>query len=472
MNDDCGHASRWPFCRLGVLVLATILTACSETDSHTALSTVDVHSIDGVWETEGYGLYLKVEETRAQLFEVTAVSCLPSYALQRSDAENQEALGTLQLPEAGVEIDLQPGERSDELWMRVDSLASRRRLIRRDELPDRCAGATQADPKTVVDVFGQTFADHYPFFADRGVDWDSVRREAAATVNAEMGDEELYETLVAMIAPLRDAHTSIQAPSIERSYFGSRDSEVPLGPEARERLLQILVENYLGGPPTMHCNDQIGTAELAPAVGYWILGSFSDYGSSFADGMDCLQSMLDEALAADLEALVIDVRVNFGGADPYGLAIAERLTGTRYLAYTKQTRNDVDDPSQWSAGQESWVAPYDGARFEGPVFLLTSPLSVSAAETFTMALMGRTPPVHRIGSATQGVFSDVLSRSLPNGWTFGLANERFLTADGQSFDGPGIPPDEPVTVFRPADLEAGVDPTLERALKRIDALSD
>ena len=66
--------------------------------------------------------------------------------------------------------------------------------------------------------------------------------------------------------------------------------------------------------------------------------------------------------------------------------------------------------------------------------------SVSAAETFTMALMGRSPRVTRIGEHTQGVFSDVLVRQLPNGWRFGLPNERFLTEDGVAFDGPGIPP--------------------------------
>ncbi len=52
---------------------------------------------------------------------------------------------------------------------------------------------------------------------------------------------------------------------------------------------------------------------------------------------------------------------------------------------------------------------------------LISPLTIGAGETFTQALMGRTPHVTCIGENTQGVFSDVLGRSLPNGWRFGLA---------------------------------------------------
>ena len=71
----------------------------------------------------------------------------------------------------------------------------------------------------------------------------------------------------------------------------------------------------------------------------------------------------------------------------------------------------------------------------------------SSGETTTQALMGRRPHVVRIGENTQGVFSDVLGRRLPNGWTFGLPNEVFRTADGKTFDGPGIPPDVLPQIF-------------------------
>ena len=96
---------------------------------------------------------------------------------------------------------------------------------------------------------------------------------------------------------------------------------------------------------------------------------------------------------------------------------------------------------------------------------LTGPGTVSAGETFTQALMGRTPHITRIGENTQGVFSDVLGRRLPNGWRFGLPNEVFLTPDGKAFDGPGIPPDISVPVFAASDLAAGKDPALAKAIE-------
>jgi C-terminal processing protease CtpA/Prc len=82
--------------------------------------------------------------------------------------------------------------------------------------------------------------------------------------------------------------------------------------------------------------------------------------------------------------------------------------------------------------------------------------------------MNRQPAVVRVGQNTQGVFSDVLGRRLPNGWRFGLPNERFVT-DGKSYDGPGIPPMIVVPVFPPSDLASGRDGAIEKALEILGA---
>ena len=79
---------------------------------------------------------------------------------------------------------------------------------------------------------------------------------------------------------------------------------------------------------------------------------------------------------------------------------------------------DPVDRMQWTPGQPSIVRPGARLGFKGPVVELTGPLTISAGETLTQALMGRTPRVIRIGENTQGVFSDVLFRTLPNGWHF------------------------------------------------------
>ena len=73
----------------------------------------------------------------------------------------------------------------------------------------------------------------------------------------------------------------------------------------------------------------------------------------------------------------------------------------------------------------------------------------------------------RIGQNTQGVFSDVLRRRLPNGWEFGLPNELFLDEHERDYDGAGIAPDHRIPVFEQADLDAERDPAAEKALEEI-----
>ena len=204
---------------------------------------------------------------------------------------------------------------------------------------------------------------------------------------------------------------------------------------------------------------------LPHSVGYLQIRSFLGY--SKRPGINAQRRALDQALDAalrrPLEGLVIDLRRNGGGSDVLGIDIASRLTDRRYLAYSKLAR-DRRDPSGFTKSQRVLVEPSDDSRFTGPVALLTSRYSVSAAETFAQALIRRDPEVARIGESTQGVFSDVMIRSLPNGFVFGLPNEIYVTS-GRTYDGLGIPPTiDTGLVFDRANLEAGRDPELEQAL--------
>jgi C-terminal processing protease CtpA/Prc len=177
------------------------------------------------------------------------------------------------------------------------------------------------------------------------------------------------------------------------------------------------------------------------------------------------------ASTAAWRGLVIDVRINDGGDDPLGVLIASRLATTPYTAYAKVARADPHDPTRMTPRQPSIVEPSTRPGWRGAVVELTSRYSISAAETFTQALMDRRPAIARVGENTQGVFSDNLVRHLPNGWSFFLPNELFLTESGTSFDGAGIPPTIAVPTFTPADLAAGRDPGLERAMVELQRRS-
>ena len=85
-----------------------------------------------------------------------------------------------------------------------------------------------------------------------------------------------------------------------------------------------------------------------------------------------------------------------------------------------------------------------------------------------MAGLDRQPHSIPFGANTQGAFSDVLIRRLPNGWTFGLPNEIYVTKDGKAVDGQGVPPDIEVPNFTAEDLRNGRDTALDKALELLD----
>ena len=461
MRDD---QTRMTVIRGLVIVLVACSTAsCNESPRPLPAS----QGLDGFWQTEGYGQIFDVRSGHARVYEVTAVSCILAneFEVRPSDADDVEALFVM--PDEDREIDVQPGSNEDERWLRFESTASRRHLNRINELPATCSTTTSPDPVSVFDTFWQTYSEHYPFFTMKAVDWEAVGKQHRARLGARTSNEELFQILRDMTALLEDAHIYVEASDLDMEYVGVRPDPTPMDDEAVARAFAIIDKRYLLEPPSISCGGLLAVGRLPHNTRYFRLLSFSDFGRDYASGLACLEATLDQLLESpgEIDGVVLDVRINDGGFDPYGLAIASRFATAEYLAYTKETRNDPTDDTRWSEGQPSLVRPTAKTGFAGPVVLLIGQDSVSAAETFTMALMGRVPAITRIGENTQGVFSDVMERSLPNGWQFGLPNEQFLTVDGRTFDGPGIPPDVETPVFTPADLEAGKDSALVKALE-------
>jgi C-terminal processing protease CtpA/Prc len=317
-------------------------------------------------------------------------------------------------------------------------------------------------------------------------DWAAVDRKYRPRVTASTTPAELFGILREMILPFHNAHTNINAASIHRQYLGYRPaSEIGLKLQAAtslsieqilglfneqaRRTKDIIESKYLNGKLRAFCNETIYFGMLKDSIGYMRILGFDGYAKEggFEQGAIILEAALDEIFkdAKKMKGLIIDVRLNTGGADPYCLAIASRLTGAKYGAFSKVARNNQSGPLRFTAPQPAWVDVSTRPGYRGQVVLLIGPDTISGGESFAMALMGRRPHVTSVGENTQGVFSDVLGHKLPNGWTFGLPNELYLTETGQSFDGQGLPPDIRVPVYPKVDLESGRDGALEKALE-------
>lgn len=422
--------------------------------------------LDGVWRSVGYGLVLAVSDGRVREFQTTSVSCLPSGEQEQVGAPQRD--GTTGFGEDGeVERTLRPTD-SGRAALRELGTAADIGLEALPELPGRCGRPVADDPVTTFDVALTTFAEHYNATTARGIDWAAVRERHRPRVDAGTSDGELFAVLRDVVRPLDDAHVELEAG--DESYSGGlrpgTREEVDGATEAvdrhlRERLGVTRIERWADGA--------IAYADLPDGRGYLRFTSFDGWGTrprGYAGRHELLERVLDAVFTAERvrswRGLVLDVSNNGGGDDQLGVELAGRLTDTPYPAFTKRARLGTPDPTAYGPARTVTVDPTPGRpHYTGPLRVLTSDLSVSAAETVVEALVARTPTPRRVGTATQGVFSDTQSRVLPNGWTVGLGNESYTAPDGRDHEGRGVPPDVEVPMFTPDQLAGGGFPALD-----------
>lgn len=433
------------------------------------------HSIDGVWLGEGWGSLYEIHGPTLKSFEVTKTTCVVGFSAKRIQQANTQD---------GVRFRAQHGDmyivagvdETHKTLKRPAGLTSIA-LTRVSSLPETCTPPTPNTPLGNFEVFTRTFAEQYISFHLRRLDWGRVVAQQREKIGPHTTPTELFEAFRSMVAPLHDIHTGIEAPKIKRTFdpaLRSGTDRVVRGnikrfaKTGRRELADVTDRAYFHHSLRSLCRGQWQYGLTEGGVGYLRILEFGDYArkSGFENDLAALNHALDQIFSnPQLQGLIIDVRLSFGGDDRLGLAIASRLTSREYMAYAIQARSDPDIRNAYTPLQSVFVKSGRQPIFNGPVVELIGPITMSAAETFTQALMDRTPHVIRIGENTQGVFCDSLDRHLPNGWTFALPNAVYRTSDGRAFDVLGVPPDLRVPVFADIDLTAGRDPAMAMALR-------
>jgi hypothetical protein len=439
----------------------------------------------GLWSSEGYGLFLRIHPSGIDAFETTAVSCLPAWKARR--AADQDAAWVFRGGFASGDeiIRISPAvSPTTAVLRRSDDLAAMQ-LHRVSSPPASCKQPVKDTPRTNYDVFWATFAENYPFFPLHAVDWYAADRKFGPLLTPETKPDELFSIFSQMIEPLHDSHVVLAAFSTHmprgKDWLKTPMKEVwlhksdpdPFEDGDFDRANQIIESRYIEGKTQRFCGEQIrfGWVRVGQ-VAYLGIVSFHQYtpDDDLRTGLRCLQAAYDAIFATtgQLKGLVIDVRSNGGGEDAFVLELASRLTDKRYVAFRKQALLSSKGGLKFTVPESIFVEPSDRPRYLGPAVLLIGRKSASAAETFTMALMGRKPRIVRIGENTQGVFSDVLDRRLPNDWRLVLPNEIYVTEDGMSFDVVGVPPDVAAAGFSRDQLNRGRASGLETALAMFD----
>lgn len=434
-----------------LLVLSGLLAACATPHATPKASASDAY---GVWRSRGYGWLLSVTPEGLRLHHETAAGCYPDPA---SSAELMEMFGVRE-----------PGPSADVRDFLAGPGETRYRFDRLAALPARCDTPHVWSALELFDVFRATFAEHYASFPQRDPDWLARLDAQRSRVTPGMDGRALFTLFADALRSLNDAHVELIAGDadsdaltyeprptgtfamLEQAAAATARPEREVQREWMRAYRDGILQTVLRGEGHHVGNQRALWGFAAPRVGYLNLLTMGGFVAgeegktpTLAQELAALEPVLDEALTtfAGANAVILDVSNNRGGYDAMARAVAERFTARPRRAYSKWATGAKDVPPQ-----EFTLQPSSRPSFHGPVYVVTSDITVSAGEVLTLALRALPNVVH-VGTATRGAFSDMLVKPLPNGWTVHLSNEHYADAQGQDHEARGLPPQRPLDVF-------------------------
>lgn len=472
-----------------LFIIVVCLLSCQRRNS-----AVHQPVLQGIWKKQGYGVVIEISKSDINFYDVTQKSCLPVKTVSLNN-----------IRELGEIVSLT----NDTLL--IKSGINRYQFNRLKALPKFCKIQSEKvlnNPVYNFEVFWNTFNENYAFFGKRKIKWDQIYRDYRPKISEQTSDQELYNLLNEIIGKFNDGHITLDAPKSvvegKAKDGGNEDgNSVSKIPEVSPlKLRNAILQRYLTAPNFLG-RDLYGKGLLnwgitKENVGYiqinWML-FFRDYkiadslkGDDYAglyfqkaarnplhmmEEVEQAKKIMDRAIMAlkDVNGIILDIRLNGGGYDAVALEILNHFVSKKTLAFSKKTWLGT----KFSEPTPIYLIP-SKRIFSGPVVLLTSHSTASAAEIMAMASMGL-KNFNRIGSSTEGIFSDMLEKKLPNGWSFSLSNEVYVNSFDENFENTGIPtniqmiyPNEGNT-FRYAILKniTGGDPAIDNAISLLYA---
>lgn len=481
-----------------ILVITSLcvisLTACnSSSDPKDPDPEPEIKETTGIWSAPAYGLAIDITDNDYSMYQFTSDTC---QILRLSDffEINYSSLTS------SMEVS------SDQNSM-TTSLAGLKNpgivMHKQSTLPDTCTTELISqlgdndyvfDAEAELNIFWQTYKEHYAFFNLEEVDWDGIYQFALNAVQVDSSEQELFEILAAMVAPFKDFHVELVNQNLEAEFSVSRKPDLediaimdfialnaiepPFLPEkffdfpeyyeAELDKAFAAIMSHVSDNEQVHANENESMfwAKIDNNIGYLLLKTMDDgdIGNpelSVAENLEILATTMD-AVLSDLDGvdgLIIDVRFNEGGTDKIPHYFISRLIDNSLIALSKQARlGDERTPLQ-----NLVIEPQGTSQYIGPVALLTSTTTASAAEIFALAMRER-PSTILIGERSAGGFSDQLIKTLPHGLLYTISNEYYVSSAGEEFEGVGVPVNIEQAFFTQEQRETGEDLGLTSAI--------
>lgn len=285
--------------------------------------------------------------------------------------------------------------------------------------------------------------EKYTFFDLKGIDWDLIHDEYAASIQDNMTEEALFRTLGDMLNELRDGHVNLKS-DFNVSFF-------PFDLQGQDNFDFRMIEDhylpkdyYVSGP---FRHDFIADGQ----VGYVRFSSFS--GQVDEDNLGFVLERYQNA-----KGLIFDIRENGGGSVAELYKILSHFITTETVVAQSRIKNSPAK-NDFSPLEDALVQPTEGARYTKKVMVLVDRGTYSAGSFFALATKA-IPNMTLVGDRTGGGLGAPNGGQLPNGWTYRFSITQTLDLAGNNYEN-GVP----------VDIEAFInwedrtkDEVIERAL--------
>lgn len=431
-----------------VFLIIILALSCQTTQSRNIES--EKVNLYGNWKYLGFGKAITVNDSIVKGYHTSSVGNVQTSDNSLTDYFNYYTVDTI----------------SNDTILLKDGVKVFKLIRTNEEFSKNINAALAKDPKYNFEILWNTFNEQYCYFNERNIDWKNSYKKYAPQVNSDTEPLELYLIFEKMLEEINDGHISIDLPDeIEEDYEKQRinnkeatDEAIPEGLE--KKVKNGIVEKHLNKVGRFNrgelkwgkVTENIGyiqtsnmiswahynIADSLPRKQFWNewwhnLNQANNHHDDVAEGtryiMDSIVTYMENT-----KACIIDLRFNGGGFDDVSVEILNHFVGHKVDICTKKVRSGEG----FTEKQVMSLVPSPN-NFKGQLFILTSHQTASAAELLVLGSKEISNSTI-IGSTTEGVFSDILHKKLPNGWTYGLSNMIYESMDGISYEEVGITP--------------------------------
>jgi carboxyl-terminal processing protease len=406
------------------------------------ISSCSKETLNGTWNSIGYGQRLAINGKIAIMYDTYHSGCnvsfeVPTSYLRRNTKFLKVTKDSLIIKQGITEYD----------------------FIKSNDTTKRCVDQTNAkNPVINFEALWNTFNENYSSFEIRNINWLEVGNKYRSEITELSTDKELYHALNNMLIELNDGHVSLEIPeSVKENEKDSLEF-------SRKKVLNSINKKYLTNIDSynrgainyglinkdvsyIQINDfeNLANYQIDKNLNdkeYWNIysskaESSSDIRKDVINGMTkCMSSIFKNI--KNTSHCIIDLRFNGGGLDEAGLEVLRYFIKENTYVFSKQAKFE----NGLTREQKIFIKPTKN-YYGGNIYILTSHQTASAAEIFVLSSLSL-PNSVRIGSNTEGIFSDILSKKLPNGWDYGLSNEVYKSINGINYEKTGITPDNKV----------------------------